>query len=273
MSTLLFSIDLEEFYPAQAGTPTGAKPLEELVEQYIRLLAAAGARATFFVVGELARRYPSVIVRISAAGHEIACHGDRHITLDQLTPSGFATDLRANRAALAAAGAPPPRGFRAPVFSLTAATAWAHRVLADEGFSYSSSVLPAKNPLFGWPEFGPTPRVVDGVRELPITLGRVCGRDLPIFGGTYFRVMPYLLIRSRLQAALAAGPVITYFHPYDIDAAQPWVIHAGVRGNRILNALLFLRRRSLPGRLQAYLAASPKGLTFSAFLAQVQAST
>jgi peptidoglycan-N-acetylglucosamine deacetylase len=265
MHPLLFSVDVEDFYPARRGPPRSA-PVQDLVASYLKVLQALGARGTFFVVGEVARKSPALIGSIIAAGHEIACHGDRHRTLEGFDPASFAADLRANRAAVEAAGAPAPRGFRAPIFSLTAATSWAYRVLADEGFTYSSSVLPATNPLFGWPEFGLLPRTVDGVYELPMTIGSVLGRRLPLFGGTYFRVLPYRLIRQRLRAALRAGPVQAYFHPYDVDAAQPWVMHAGVHGNRVLNALLFLRRGSLLRRLHLMLKEAGPKLTYSELL-------
>ncbi len=270
MHPLLFSVDLEEFYPAAGGEAPGCTPLATLVDRYLALLAAHAARSTFFVVGEVARKFPSVIARLAAAGHEIACHGDRHRTLDDFDASSFVADLRANRAAVEAAGAPPPRGFRAPLFSLTARTAWAYRILRDEGFTYSSSVLPAPSPLFGWPEFGESPRAVEGVIEIPISLARCAGRALPLFGGTYFRVAPFSFVRPRLRRALQAAPVRAYFHPYDIDAAQPWCLHAGVNGRRALNVLLFLRRRSLPSRIAAMLQLAAPTSTYAQFAATVR---
>ncbi|MCI5158850.1 MAG: hypothetical protein D3906_10515 [Candidatus Electrothrix sp. AUS1_2] len=95
-----------------------------------------------------------MIAEIVAAGHEIACHGSRHVQLDKLSPQQFRADLRENLRALQDAGATAIHGFRVPTFSLTAKTAWAHEVLAELGFTYSSSILPARNPLYGWPEFG-----------------------------------------------------------------------------------------------------------------------
>jgi polysaccharide deacetylase family protein (PEP-CTERM system associated) len=267
MNPLLFSIDLEEFYPARRGDDPRSAPLPELAGTYLELLSKAKARCTFFVVGEVARKFPELIRRIAAEGHEIACHGDRHLSLDQLDPETFASDLRANRAALEDAGSPPPRGFRAPIFSLTRSTAWAYNVLQGEGFTYSSSVLPAANPLFGWPEFGTQTRDVDGITELPVTVGSFLGRSMPLFGGTYFRVIPFAVLRPRLRASLRVGHVVAYFHPYDIDAGQPWTLHAGVRGNRVLNSLLFLRRRSLPRRLELLLRETDSHLSHSDFIA------
>jgi polysaccharide deacetylase family protein (PEP-CTERM system associated) len=267
MNPLLFSIDLEEFYPARRGDDPRSAPLPDLVERYLDLLSVANTRCTFFVVGEVARKFPELILRVASAGHEIACHGDRHLTLDLLDPKSFAADLRANRAALEAAGALAPRGFRAPIFSLTQSTAWAYKVLLNEGFDYSSSVLPATNPLFGWPEFGTNSRNVDGITELPITIGSFLGRGLPIFGGTYFRVLPFAVIRPCLRSALQNRHVLAYFHPYDIDAKQPWTMHDGVHGSRALNALLFLRRRSLPSRIALLLQQTDRHLTYADFIA------
>jgi polysaccharide deacetylase family protein (PEP-CTERM system associated) len=270
MNPLLFSIDLEEYYLERGGVDPRSAPLPELAERYLELLSKANARCTFFVVGEVARKYPGLIRRIAGAGHEIACHGDRHVSLDKLDPETFARDLRANRSALEAAGAPPARGFRAPLFSLTRSTSWAHSVLLAEGFTYSSSVLPAANPLFGWPEFGTRPRVVDGITELPVTVRTFLGRRLPLFGGTYFRVLPFAVVRPRLRSSLRAGHVVSYFHPYDIDAGQPWTLHAGVRGNRALNSLLFLRRRSLPARLGLLLGEADRHLSHAEFISEAR---
>ncbi len=264
---LLFSIDLEEFCPADPARRFRATPLPELAERYLALLRGRG-QATFFVVGETARKFPGVLRQIAGEGHELACHGDRHQTLDRLSPAEFAADLRANRDAVETASGVAVQGFRAPIFSLTSATAFAHQVLARHGFRYSSSVLPAANPLFGWPEFGKAPRWVDGVLELPMTTGRIPGtsRELPLWGGTYFRLLPYGLVRRALRSLDPQLPLQCYFHPYDIDTDQDWVMHAGVHGRRALNLLLFLRRRSLLERLDRLLGSSCRLSGYSAFM-------
>jgi polysaccharide deacetylase family protein (PEP-CTERM system associated) len=263
---MLFSIDLEEFYPADPGRSARSTPLPQLVDVYLNLLRRSGTLCTFFVVGEVARRYPGLLREIASAGHELACHGDRHLTLEQFTPASFAEDLKANRAAVEAATGTRVQGFRAPLLSLCERTSWAHAVLAGEGFAYSSSVLPAENPLYGWQGFGFAPRRVDEVLEIPVTLARfpVVGA-LPLCCGTYFRVLPWWLIRRRLATAPTQGPWISYFHPYDIDHRQPWTLHAGVRRSRPMNALLFLRRASLPGRIERLLAAYPRGGTYGEY--------
>lgn len=257
LAPLLFSIDLEEFYPATPGRDPRSTPLPQLTARYLELLSRHGVKGTFFVVGDVARRYPGTIREIAAAGHELACHGDRHLTIDRLSPQEFAADLRANRDAVEVASGSPVRGFRAPVLSLTEVTAWAFEVLAREGFTYSSSVLPAPNPLHGWPEFGQAPQRRSGVLEIPIAVANLGRAPLPLYSGTYFRVLPWAVIGRTLKRWPPDLPLACYFHPYDIDHAQPWSMHAGVNGNRLLNILLFLRRRSLLQRIDQLLRTYP----------------
>lgn len=262
---LLFSIDVEEFYPADPGRNPRSTPLPTLVGRYLELLARHEVHATFFVVGEAARRYPEVVASIVAAGHEVGCHGDRHLPLDRFSKHSFAVDVCANRAAVQAVTGAEVRGFRAPILSLTQDTAWAHDVLAAEGFAYSSSVLPAASPLYGWPDFNAKARSTRIV-ELPITVvSPLRLGPLPAFCGTYFRVLPWWLLRPEIQRLSAADPLVCYFHPYDIDTGQPWVMHAGVRGSRWMNALLFVRRRSLLNRLDRLLASGRTSLTYDEY--------
>lgn len=265
---LLFSIDVEEFYPADPDRDPRSSPLPSLVGAYLDLLRQHNVRATFFVVGDVARRHPEVLRSIVADGHELACHGDRHVTLDHFTPDEFAADLRLNRAAVQAAAGAEVAGFRAPVLSLTERTSWAYDVLASEGFKYSSSVLPASNPLYGWPSFGPPPRRQRGVVEIPITLASVFKRAVPAFSGTYFRVMPWALVRRELRVLPSDRPVVCYFHPYDIDHRQPWTMHVGVRGSHFMNALLFARRRSLLVRIASLVGEMPAAETYSDYVAR-----
>jgi polysaccharide deacetylase family protein (PEP-CTERM system associated) len=251
MGSLLLSIDLED---VRDWVKDGSRYREGVVENtrnYLHHFKRWGVRATFFVVGEVARRYPSLIGKIVEAGHELACHGDVHLQLDKLTPQGFRTDMQRNLAALENAGGKGIVGFRAPTFSLTARTAWAHGVLADLGFSYSSSVLPATNPLYGWPEFGRGARkMAGGLWELPVTLHRIPGLPVPIAGGVYFRVLPFFLTEWAIGKSIANGqPVVTYFHPYDIDIKQERFMHPDLGNKKHLNMLMYIGRAKLLKRL------------------------
>jgi polysaccharide deacetylase family protein (PEP-CTERM system associated) len=250
---LLPAVDLEEFYGVDRRPAAGATPLAELVELLLEVFRVGGVRATFFTVGEVARTHPSVVVRVAEHGHEIACHGDRHLPMDRFDESAFADDLRANRAAIEALGLPTPTGFRAPLMSLDARCAWAHRVLREEGFAYSSSVLPARTPQYGWPEFGSAPRECAGVLELPASVVRVGPVLVPCLAATYYRLLPDFLARRLVRIAARRGAVVGYVHPWDVDARQPRTRHAELAERPLLNRLLFVRRGSMSARIQRLL--------------------
>lgn len=251
MSAILLGIDLEDVRDWVKDGSSYREAVPENTKKYLDTFAAWGVKATFFVVGEVARRYPKLIADIAAAGHEIACHGNKHMQLDKLSPQSFRDDLRENILALQDAGGKAVSGFRAPTFSLTAKTAWAHDVLAELGFTYSSSVLPARNPLYGWPEFGREAREMrKGFWELPITLQDIPGLATPVAGGVYFRVLPFLLTKRAVSRTIRAGqPVLTYFHPYDIDVRQERFMHPDLGGKRHLNMLMYIGRGKLLSRL------------------------
>lgn len=253
MSAVLLGIDLEDVRDWVEDGFSYREAVPANTRRYLDQFAAWGVKATFFVVGEAARRYPRLIAEIAAAGHEIACHGDKHLQLDKLSPQRFKEDLRNNVLALQDAGGKAVHGFRAPTFSLTEKTAWAHDVLAEEGFIYSSSVLPARNPLYGWPEFGRAARELrKGFWELPITLQNTLGLATPVAGGVYFRVLPFLLTKWAISRTIKAGqPVLTYFHPYDIDTQQERFMHPDLGGKKHLNLLMYIGRDKVFSRLNA----------------------
>jgi polysaccharide deacetylase family protein (PEP-CTERM system associated) len=261
----LFSIDLEEFYAEQPEF--GRTPLPDLVERYLELLRRRQMKATFFVVGEIAEKFPAVIRAIAAEGHELACHTFAHVPLDQQDAASLREDLCRNLDALAAFAAGSVQGFRAPILSLGEKQQWAYEVLAELGFSYSSSVLPARNPLHGWPGFGLAPRRHHGVLEVPVTLSSFFGLEVPVGAGTYFRCLPFGAIRRRFEAHAAHDTaVVGYFHPYDLDTAQERVMSRGVNGSRLLNALLYFNRAGTLPRLESILDAGFRIMPYREFV-------
>jgi polysaccharide deacetylase family protein (PEP-CTERM system associated) len=247
-SVYLFSVDVED--PRLALPDGAALPprVPQLVDAYLDFLDRVSAKATFFVVGEVARRHPDLVRRIAAQGHELACHSDAHIPLDRQEKASFRDDLLRSLEALAAAGADEVRGYRAPCFSLTGETRWAYEVLAELGLAYSSSVLPARSPLYGWPGFGPAPRIVEGIVELPVTLLPLRALPLPI-GGAYFRVLPRPLLRWALRRLGGRGEdVLGYHHPYDIDTQQSFT-HSGFRRWGLHDLVLRANRSAVFPRL------------------------
>jgi polysaccharide deacetylase family protein (PEP-CTERM system associated) len=252
----LFSVDLEDVRTMIPDGERYAPRVERNVERYLELLARHDVRCTFFTVGELARREPALVARLAAAGHEIACHGADHVPLARLGPDGFRDDLRRALDALAAAGAGEVRGFRAPVMSLTAKTPWAHEALAELGFTYSSSVMPAATGLYGWPDFAKTAvRTAAGVWEIPVSVlgGR---RGIPFLSGVWFRLLPFPVLRAACRRTLAAGrPATGYLHPYDLDTEQERFMHPELGGSRVLNHLMYLGRSRVCERLDRLFAA------------------
>ncbi len=247
----LFGVDLED---VRHRLPDGARyrpRVAAMTELYLEFLRRRDAKGTFFVVGEVARTEPDLIRRIAGEGHEIACHSDRHVPVDRQDAAAFGDDVSRNLDALYAAGAKDVRGYRAPCFSLTGATLWAHGVLAELGFAYSSSVLPARNPIGGWPGFGDAPRLVDGVLELPVTLLPWRLLPVPMGGGIYFRALPAFLLRRALNQRAARGEaVLGYLHPYDVDTEQEAFAHPGFRRGGLFDRLMRLNRCGVFPRLE-----------------------
>jgi peptidoglycan-N-acetylglucosamine deacetylase len=253
MSFLLPSIDLEDVRDWVENGMGYRERVPANTQCYLEYFQSINVKATFFIVGKVARRYPDLIKKIRDDGHEIACHGDSHLQLDKLTVDTFREDLAQNIQALMDAGAEHIIGFRAPTFSLIAKTAWAYDVLFELGIRYSSSVLPAKNPLYGWPEFGTEPRKVnETVWEIPMTLHALPGLRVPIVGGVYFRVLPFFLTRLSVWMAVKKMQVIgTYLHPYDIDTLQERFMHPDLNGNKYMNLLMYVNRKKVLERLGA----------------------
>jgi len=233
-----------------------AERVPALVERYLALLERRRMRCTFFTVGDVARRYPGLVRDVVAAGHEVACHGSHHIPLDRLDRARFRADLERNLEDLASAGCSEVRGFRAPVHSLTERTRWAWEVMAELGIRYSSSVLPARHPLHGWPGFSRAcTRTESGVWEVPLTLARVPGLDVPFAGGVYLRALPFALVRALFRRELRSGrPVIGYAHPFDIDWEQERFVHPELGGNRLYHHLMYWNRRGMLGRIERLVA-------------------
>lgn len=197
--------------------------LEATCDLLLDELERRGQRATFFVLGWIARRHPQVVRRIHQLGHEIASHSDRHQLAYQQTPREFAEDLRRSLEALEQVTGTKVRAYRSPGFSVTARNRWVFEILAEHGIEVDCSVFPALRAHGGFPGFGcPEPAWVEtnGVRikEFPINSRTICGVPFVFSGGGYFRLFPLFLIRRWMRQS---SYVMTYFHPRDIDADQP----------------------------------------------------
>jgi polysaccharide deacetylase family protein (PEP-CTERM system associated) len=202
--------------------------MDEVTRELLDRLSAANAPATFFVVGDIAQTRPRLVREIADRGHEVGCHGWDHRRVHRLSPAGLREDIRRSKDALEQATGRPVYGFRAPTFSVVRETAWAIDVLAESGLTYDSSIFPVRHDRYGVPSAPRTPFVAAGrdgdILELPPATLRVCGVNLPVAGGGYFRLFPLGLMRAGLrQAGRAAGPNVAmlYFHPWEFDPGQP----------------------------------------------------
>ena len=236
------SVDVEDWFHVGAFERTISRPswdglthrVERNTDAVLALFAETGVSATFFTLGWVAERYPALMRRIAEAGHEVASHGYDHARVFTLSPEAFRADLRRSRALLEDASGQRVIGYRAPSFSIDHRTPWAHAILAEEGYRYSSSVAPIRHDHYGWPEsprFAWRPVAGSDLLELPVTTAEFGGRRLAAGGGGFFRLLPYGFSRWAIRQVNAREkqPAIIYFHPWEIDPDQPRVAGAPLR--------------------------------------------
>ena len=236
------SVDVEDWFHVGAFERTISRSswdglthrVERNTDAVLALFAEAGVSATFFTLGWVAERYPALMRRVADAGHEVASHGYDHARVFTLSPEAFRADLRRSRALLEDASGQRVIGYRAPSFSIDQRTPWAHAILAEEGYRYSSSVAPIRHDHYGWPEsprFAWRPVAGSDLLELPVTTAEFGGRRLAAGGGGFFRLLPYGFSRWAVRQVNGRErrPAIIYFHPWEIDPDQPRVAGAPLR--------------------------------------------
>ena len=247
----LLSIDLEDLRTQFTGGEVYPEAVPQLTMQFLDFFDSQGILATFFTVGNIVERYPDLVKYIYDQGHEIAIHTYDHIPIDKQTKYKFEQDLTRSIQLLDKCGISEVIGFRAPFFSLTKKTQWAYDILQRHGIKYSSSVLPAKSPVYGWHDFGPSPRMLHNVLEIPITL-MPHGPKVPLGGGVYFRFFPLPFLKFGFKQS--PSPITSYFHPYDIDTKQPFFKHPGIPDKFIFHLLMIYNRKNLLKKLEKIIA-------------------
>jgi polysaccharide deacetylase family protein (PEP-CTERM system associated) len=189
------------------------------------LLREAGVRATMFVLGKFAEKFPRVVRDIHREGHEIACHGYGHIEVFKQSRQTFAEDVRRSKDLLEQIIGERVTGYRAPDFSIVLSTLWALETLADSGFEYDSSVFPIRRKRYGIPDWPVSPVQVyfsekKSIIEVPIATFRCLNRNWPVGGGGYHRLLPGFVSRRFAKSVMATGPFIFYCHPYEFDVRE-----------------------------------------------------
>ena len=200
-------------------------------DRILALLAEYGVKATFFITGWIAERYPDLALEIDRQGHEVACHSYWHRKVYDLTPEEFKKDTRKAKIILEQIIDKPVLGYRAPSYSITKQSLWALDILSELGFTYDSSIFPVYHDNYGIPD---APRFAyrleeQDMMEYPISTVQLPGIKLPIAGGGYFRLFPYWFTRMALQRINIREhkPFIFYFHPWEVDPEQPCIENAG----------------------------------------------
>ncbi|NOR69564.1 MAG: DUF3473 domain-containing protein [Methylomarinum sp.] len=227
------SVDVEDYFQVSAfeshinksDWDTLEHRVEKNTHRILDLFAEHNTKSTFFTLGWVAERYPSIVKRIVDEGHELACHGYEHTRVTEQSPEQFRLDIKRTKKILEDLAGKEVIGYRAASYSINAENLWAHDTLADEGFKYSSSVYPVKHDLYGIPEaprFCYKPIKNSDFLEIPITTLRMGSRNIPCGGGGFFRFYPYLFSKwafSKINNDNHAA--IFYCHPWEIDPQQP----------------------------------------------------
>ena len=226
------TIDVEEHFHVhafakvidRADWPSHASRVEANTDRILHILADSGACGTFFTLGCVADRHPALIRRIVEAGHELASHGQDHFAVFDQSRDTFLEDVRRSRLTLEDIGGVTVRGYRAPSFSIDARSPWAYEMLAEAGYTYSSSSHPISHDLYGDPDAPRHPfrEPSVGMLEIPITTLLWRERRIPAGGGGFFRMFPLALVRANMARMRAEGvPPNFYLHPWEIDPGQP----------------------------------------------------
>jgi polysaccharide deacetylase family protein (PEP-CTERM system associated) len=231
----VFSVDVEDYFQVEAFSDVVSRDawsartlrVEANTHRILDLLDNHKTEATFFVLGWVAERLPGLVREIAARGHELACHSYWHRLIYKLTPEEFREDTRRAKDIIEQAAGVPIFGYRAPSYSITAASMWALEALVEAGFTYDSSIFPIRHDVYGIPEAPRAPFRVQTAAgplvEFPITTFRFSrGPNLPVGGGGYLRLLPFWYTRLGFRRAKADNlPLIAYVHPWEVDPDQP----------------------------------------------------
>lgn len=239
--THAMTVDVEDYYHVAAFAKV-IKPsewdqwpsrVEANTDKLLQLFDDANIKITFFILGWVAERYPELVKRIRAQGHEIASHGYSHQLIYKQTPEVFRAETAKSKQILEDLGQAPISGYRAASYSITRKSLWALDILAELGFTWDSSIFPTRHDNYGIPGSPEEPYTIitnsgAHLTEFPLTTANVFGQAIPAAGGGYFRQYPYALSRWLFERASLgqSKPQIFYLHPWEIDPEQPRVPNA-----------------------------------------------
>lgn len=229
------TVDVEDYFHVSAFSTIAPSTSWDRYEsrvcgntaRLLDLFDEAGIRATFFVLGWVAERFPSLVRRIRDAGHELASHSYDHGLVYERSPESFRADLHRAKSAIEQAAGVAVCGYRAPSYSITARSLWALDVLIGEGYAYDSSIYPIRHDRYGIPNWNRHLHRIErggsSLWELPGSTVRYLGTNFPMGGGGYFRLLPYCWTSRGIRSLnrLEHRPAVFYIHPWELDAQQP----------------------------------------------------
>jgi polysaccharide deacetylase family protein (PEP-CTERM system associated) len=228
------SIDVESFVEGNLESfPIPSKYVDKAAQDYeieknsdvfLEFLDELQIRATFFILGRVARDLPQVVRRVADARNEIACHGDEHLRIFNLQPQQFRESLLSAKKSLEDTSGSRVFGFRAPDFSITQASIWALDVLREAGFVYDSSIYPIDmHDVYGINDAETSiHKLPNGLIEWPLSTMDILGKRLPFGGGGYFRLFPLAFTRRCIRTMNQRGrPCMLYIHPYEVGPIIP----------------------------------------------------
>jgi len=230
------TVDVEDYYHVSAfskviNRDAWSDQISHVVANTDRLLELFDTnkiKATFFVLGWVAERWPELVKKLDSHGHEVACHGYSHELVYNQTPEIFREETKRSKQILENIIQKPVLGYRAASYSITNKSKWALDILFELGFKYDSSIFPVKHDRYGMPDTPKFPYLLetpDGNKliEFPLTSINIMGYQLPIAGGGYFRLFPYFFSKWAFQKINSrySKPFIFYLHPWEIDTTQP----------------------------------------------------
>lgn len=230
----ILSVDVEEWfhpealqhlYPHSEWSKLDSR-VNENVEKLLQLFSTKKAKATFFILGWIAKNHPGVIKKIVEQGHEIASHGNNHKMLTKMSPEEFEEDLAESIKILEDTSGQRVLGFRAPTFSVVKKTFWSFEIMEKLGLIYDSSVYPIWHDRYGVPDaprqkylaFRKSRRFLT---EFPMSTVKLLGKNIPFGGGGYLRIYPNWLTIKGIKSVNKEGfPAILYMHPWEFDTGQ-----------------------------------------------------
>jgi len=224
------TIDVEDYWSVFSRDWLGlnAEPSDAVVrntEWFLEELALHKVKATFFILGEVARKFPSLIKKVAENGHEIGVHGFSHKQVFKLTKGEFRREIAETKKLLEDITSAEVDGHRAAAFSIMPETRWALEVLVQEGFQYDSSIFPIAGNRYGWSNFSREICRLElpggaTIIEAPLSTVTILGKSFPAAGGGYIRHFPYAITKQVVKHIQKKRPVIVYMHPYEIDTTS-----------------------------------------------------